>query len=84
MSDHFCNKQCLVIRSQSFPGAGKNCFSLFRGIRYQLQSGDGEDIRERPMPLFAFLAGAAFALTVRTLIRALADRDARAEIMRWA
>ena len=36
------------------------------------------------MTLFAFIAGAAFALTVRTLVRAMADRDARAEIMRWA
>ena len=36
------------------------------------------------MTLFAFLGGAAFALTVRTLIRAMADRDARTEILRWA
>ena len=40
--------------------------------------------RERPMTLFAFIGGAAFALTVRTLIRAMADREARSEIMRWA
>ena len=38
----------------------------------------------RPMTLFAFIAGAAFALIVRTLFRAMADRDARTEILRWA
>jgi len=36
------------------------------------------------MTLFAFIAGAAFALTTRTLICAMADRDTRTEIMRWA
>ena len=37
-----------------------------------------------PMTVFAFIAGAAFALIVRTLFRAMADRDARTEILRWA
>ena len=37
------------------------------------------------MIVFAFIAGAAFALIVRTLFRAMADRaSARNEILRWA
>ena len=36
------------------------------------------------MTVFAFIAGAAFALIVRTLVRAMADRDARTQILRWA
>ena len=36
------------------------------------------------MTVFAFIAGAAFALIVRTLARAMADRVARTQILRWA
>ena len=43
-----------------------------------------KSFERRPMTLFAFIAGAAFALIVRTLVRAMANRDARTEILRWA
>jgi len=36
------------------------------------------------MTVFTFIAGAAFALIVRTLVRAMADRAARTQILRWA
>lgn len=36
------------------------------------------------MTLIAFIAGAVMALILRTLIRAMADHDARALILRWA
>ena len=36
------------------------------------------------MTLTAFIAGAVVALILRTFIRAMADDDARALILRWA
>ena len=36
------------------------------------------------MTVFAFVAGAAFALAIRTFIRCMVDRDARTKILRWA
>lgn len=36
------------------------------------------------MALIAFIAGAVVALILRTLIRAMADDDDRALILRWA
>ena len=36
------------------------------------------------MTLIAFIAGAVIALALRTLIRAMADHDSRALILRWA
>ena len=36
------------------------------------------------MALFSFIAGAVFALVIRTSISAMADQDARTLILRWA
>ena len=36
------------------------------------------------MALIAFIAGAVVALTLRTLMREMADNDSRALILRWA
>ena len=36
------------------------------------------------MTVFAFVAGAAFALAIRTFMRCMVDRDARIKILRCA
>ena len=40
--------------------------------------------RDRPMTFFAFIGGAVEALSARKVLRAMADRSARTELMRWA